>query len=341
MSKKTKNTKKAGTVFVGIDVSKDKLDVCVGSEGGEETMLEFANDAEGHGKLVRRLKKSRRPVRIVLESTGTYSFDASVALHAAGFEVMVANPRATHHFTKALMQRTQTDRTAAQCLREFALRMEFQAWRPPSLEAQHLRQIARRIHALTADGAAEKNRLHAEETSALHSRVVAADIQASIEQTEARIERLLAEARRLIEADATLKDSFTYLCTIPGFGPLSAAKLLGELVAMPNDLTTKQWVASAGLNPHHKISGTSVHKAPRISKQGNARLRAILFMPALVAKRSDPHVRAFAEKLEARGKAKLQVVVAIMRKLLHSIHGMLSSRSNFIGEKFFHIQEAA
>jgi transposase len=337
MSKK----KNAEKVFVGIDVSKDRLDVCVGSGSGAETLLEFSNDAQGHGKLVRRLKKARAAVRIALESTGTYSFDVSVALCEAGFEVTVANPRAVHHFAQASMLRTHTDRTAAQCLREFAQRMDCEPWTPPSPQALQLRQIARRVQALTTVAASEKNRLHALEISVSHSSVVAEDIRANIEHLEDRSKRLVAEAREIIEADPVLAENFRFLCSITGFHTLSAVKLLGELVAIPKDLTAKQMVAMAGLNPRHKISGTSVHKPARISKQGNARLRAILYMPALVAKRSDPHVRAFAEKLEARGKAKLQVIVAIMRKLLHSIHGMFNSRSHFVGEKFFVIQEAA
>lgn len=321
--------------FAGLDVSKDVLDLWAGVEGCSLSAAQFGNTAAGHRQLVRSLLKGKHQARVVLEATGTYSFDVALALHEAGVEVMVVNPKASHHFAEALMQRTRTDATAAEALREFALRMDFVAWTPPSVEARELRDIARRIDALSREGAAEKNRLHALEASSNHSRLVAKDIRASIKAIQRRIARLLVEARRVIEGSAELEAPYRRLRTFKGFGHLSAVRTLGELLTLPPDMTAKQWVAHAGLNPCMKTSGTSVHKKPRVSKQGNARLRAALYMPALVARHHNPNVRAYADNLAVRGKAKLQVIVAVMRKLLHAIHGMLSSNSDFDGEKFY------
>jgi transposase len=103
----------------GIDVSKDVLDVAVRRDGSGNGTARFANDAAGHRALLRWLTKRGRPTRVVLESTGIYSLDVALALHAApGVEVMVANPRAIKQFAGALMQRSKTDLTAAVALRE-------------------------------------------------------------------------------------------------------------------------------------------------------------------------------------------------------------------------------
>ena len=96
------------------------------------------------------------------------------------------------------------------------------------------------------------------------------------------------------------------------------------------DMTARQWVAHAGLDPRHHDSGTSIHKPARISRAGNRYLRAALFMPALVATQHDPNIRAFYQKLVDRGKTKMQAIVAVMRKLLHALHGMLHTDSDFV-----------
>ena len=97
----------------------------------------------------------------------------------------------------------------------------------------------------------------------------------------------------------------------------------------------REWVAYAGLDVRHHDSGRSVRKPGRISKEGNVHLRRVLYMPALVASRSEPHVRAFYEKLAGRGKKPLVALVAVMRKLLHAIYGMLKHDQDFDGSKFY------
>ena len=114
----------------------------------------------------------------------------------------------------------------------------------------------------------------------------------------------------------------------------SALGLLAELAVLPPTLTARQWVAQAGLDPRPVRSGSSVHPPVRISKRGNVHLRRVLFMPALVAVRRSPAVQRLATQLTAQGKAPLQVLVAVMRKLLHAIYGMLKANTDFDGERF-------
>jgi transposase len=319
----------------GIDVSKDVLDVAVQREASRCEMGRFANDAAGHKKLLGWLTKGRRPVRVVLESTGTYSLDVALALHRArGVTVMVANPRAIKQFTGALMQRSKTDVTAAVALREFATRMPLVAWEPPPAPVLALRAIARRIAALGVERTRERNRLHALRATAEASAIVGNDLAVNVRHLERRIERLTAQATALISEHAELQAAFDLLISVPGIAALSALQLLPELLALPHGMTVRQWVAHAGLDPRAHQSGTSVNKPARISKVGNAHIRRVLYMPALVAVQRNDHVRAFFQKLVARGKTPLQAYVAVMRKLLHAIYGMLTSRSPFVGAKF-------
>ena len=165
----------------GIEVSARTLLVALGREGRAASPREFPNTAEGHQAVLRWLKSRQRPVRIVMESTGLYGLDLALCLDRAGMALMVANPRAARHFAQAMMQRSKTDRLDAEVLRQFAARMPFVAWRPPSAAAFKLVAVARRLEALTEMLAAEKNRLHAASLSEALPAIIRRDIQRSIQ----------------------------------------------------------------------------------------------------------------------------------------------------------------
>jgi transposase len=119
------------------------------------------------------------------------------------------------------------------------------------------------------------------------------------------------------------------LLSIPGIGQLTAAKLLGEIRDVGSFEDARQLAAYAGVTPRNFLSGTSIHKKARISKMGNANLRKILYMPAISAKRFNPIVRAFCQRLLDAGLRPMQVIAAAMRKLLHLIFGILKSGKPF------------
>jgi transposase len=270
-----------------------------------------------------------------MESTGLYGLDLALCLHRAGVALMVANPRAVRHFGQALLQRSKNDQLDAVVLREFAARMPFQPWRPPSAAALQLVSVARRLEALTDMLAAEKNRRHAASLSEALPAIIRRDIQRSIQTQQRAIDRLTRAALDFLVEDPELSRRFQLLLSIPGFATTSALRLLPELLLLPADLDVRQWVASAGLDPREYSSGTSVQKKVRISKAGNKHIRRALYMPALVAVRHDPQVRAYYEHLQARGKTKMQALVATMRKLLHAIYGMFKHDQLFDGHKVY------
>jgi transposase len=154
---------------------------------------------------------------------------------------------------------------------------------------------------------------------------------------ERRIERMHQSGLTLVRGVPALATKVAHLVSAKGIAEASAMRLLAELLVLPDDLAAPQWVAHAGLDPRPYESGTSVHRPRRISKVGNRHLRAALYMPALVAIQHEPNVKAFYDKLVAAAKKPMQAVVAVMRKLLHAIWGMLKHDQDFDGEKFFKI----
>ena len=139
----------------------------------------------------------------------------------------------------------------------------------------------------------------------------------------------------LIQKHPELQQALGTIISVRGIATMSGIQILAEIAVLPQDMGPRQWVAHAGLDPRHTVSGTSVLKPARISKAGNIYLRRALFMPALAAMRFEPRVNAFYQDLLERGKKPLQALVAIMRKLLHALHGMLRHEQSFDGERFY------
>lgn len=323
-------------LLCGIDVSAKSLAVALDSGRGPVWEGVFPNDAGGHRKLVRRLTRSRMAARVCVEATGIYHLDLCLALlEAARVQVMVANPRATKDFARAHLQRSKTDRTDARSLLEFVRRMDFEPWVPPKPAILALRALSRRIQGLLVTRAQEKNRLHADNAVESTPAAIRESIERHIEAINTEIDTLTASAREVIAEDELLSRRFDHLVSVKGIAQASAITLLAELAVLPDDMSARQWVAHAGLDPRHSESGTSVKASVRISKVGNRHLRAALFLPALVASQHEPRVKAFYQHLIANGKKPMQALVAVMRKLLHAIHGMFEAGANFDGSKFY------
>lgn len=324
------------SVLAGIDVSVKELVVALERGRGPIWSGTFANTPAGHRKLIAVLTRRGVHARVALEATGIYHLEVALALEAhERIELMVANPRATKDFARAQLQRSKTDRTDAASILEFVRRMPFEAWRPPARAILDLQALSRRISALVVTRAQEKNRLHVEDQLLQRTDTIRESIERHIDGINAEIKKLTAVALETLHALPDLKRRFELLVSVKGIAEASAIALLAELAVLPEDMTPKQWVAHAGLDPRHHESGSSVRATTRISKVGNRRLRAALFLPAMVAARSEPQVRAYYEKLLANGKKPMQALVAVMRKLLHAIHGMFRHDTVFQGTKFF------
>lgn len=330
------------SIECGVEISAQELVVVWTGKQDGPVERTFANTAAGHKQLLGALGGGQVAVKVCMEATGVYGLDLALLLSAQeGIEVMVANPRAVRHFAEAIMQRGKNDRLDARMLWEFARRMPFTPWVRPGEKALQLWALSRRLQALTRLQAAEKNRRHAAGVAAALPSSVRQSIQRMLRTLADEIRALRKQALRCLAGDVRLERRYRLLCSMPGIGPVSAISLLGELVMLPEDRDVRQWVAFAGLDPREHSSGTSVRKRTRISKAGNRHLRHALFMPALVASRRDPHLRAFYEHLLAEAKRKKLALIAVARKMLHAIYGMFRWDRPYDGSRVYRLRDAA
>lgn len=325
------------TSVAGIDVSAHKLDVACLTEGRSPALGQFEQSPSGHKKLVAFLKK-RRIEAVVMEATGIYYLDAAMALSRAGLPISVINPRSAHHFAQAVLEHSKTDRIDAVLLAEYARRMDLTPWQPPREDWLALRDIARRINQLTGMGTAEKNRLHALKAQRHTNQTLIEEVEMHIELMEASIQRLTASALDLIEHDADLAAYRTNLTAAKGIAEASAVILIGELCLLPRELRSAQVSRQAGLDVRLTESGSSVNRPGRLSKAGNAYLRAALHMPALSLVRHDPRAKAHYQALIGRGKEKMQALCAIQRKMLTGLWACMKTDQPFDSGKLFAIE---
>jgi len=154
-----------------------------------------------------------------------------------------------------------------------------------------------------------------------------------VKAMDADLKEIQAHLDSFCVADTELARQCKLLTSIPGIGEMTALMLLAELPDVRTFKNAKQLAAYAGLTPMHHRSGTSVNKRPRLSKMGNSALRRMLYLPALSARRYNPPLRAFAERLRERSKAKMAVIGALMRKLMHCVYGVLNTGLPFDAAK--------
>ena len=324
------------SLFAGIDVGAEELILVIRKSGVPYKAQKFTNTPADRARLVKKLV-SLPGIVVCLEATGVYHFDLSIALHDAAVALMVVNPKSSHNFAKVLMKNSKTDAVDADTLAQYAERMDFVAWTRPSDEKIALRSFARRIDALTRQKAATKNQLHALSASQETPKAVLRDVKLAISQLEKRIDSLAKDALVLVKKHAALDHVYKLLTGIKGIAQTSAIALMGELLLLPQGLSHREWVKFAGLDPRAFDSGKSVHKKTRLSKAGNRHIRSALYMPALSATQHDKYIKAYFQHLVDNGKLPLQALCAVMRKLLHAIHGMLKYDKPFDNTRFYAI----
>lgn len=315
-------------VFVGIDIAAKSFDLVSRKTGKSSKVEQFSQAPQGHGKAIKRLK-ALKPSIIVMEATGIYYLDLAVALANADLPVSVINPKSFRHFAELKLTGSKTDAVDAALLAEYGERMGPRLWTPPSEERLALRDIGRQINRLTATRTQAKNRLHALQSKSSTVSLLIEDEQEGIELLDRRIKRLSQAALGLIAGCEELSMHLTNISAAKGVGEATAISVLAELCILPTSLKAPQVSRHAGLDVRLTQSGTSVNRPARLSKAGNAYLRAALYMPAMSAVRHDPRAKAFYESLVARGKKKIQAQCAVMRKYLTGIWACMQTGSAF------------
>lgn len=312
---------------LGIDVGKDTLELALLTPQQRLHAKSVRNTEAGFKALlawIKRLTKPATAVRLCLEASGGYEEALALFLHERGFYVSVVNPRQTSAYAASQLRRSKTDRVDAALLARFCQREQPPRWQPPAPAQRQLRELTRGLEALKQ----ERDRTQNRRAHAKHDAVTSA-LDAVISALSQQIQALSEEIDEHVSAHPELARQRDLLVSIPGIGSLTAALILAELGDVSRFESARQAAAYAGLVPRHYESGTSIKRRSKLSKLGNSRLRRALYFPALTAMRHNEAVQGFAERLRKQGKAKMAVVGASMRKLLHICFGVLSNGQPF------------
>lgn len=314
--------------FIGIDVSKAKLDVDVLRPDGRHRSKKFPNTPKGHDELVQWLLGHDVPfAHVCMEATSTYMEEVAAHLNDAGYRVSIINPALSKAFVQSQGIRNKTDAVDACQLAYFCREKRPQAWTaPPPLE-RALRALVLRHQALTDMHVQEQNRL---ETA---REVQVPSIDAHLLWLTAELKRIEKQIRDLTDDDPDMKHRRKLLDSIPGIGPKTSAILLAYTGLTLRFRQARQFAAFAGLTPRLHESGSSVRRVSRMSKAGHASLRRALYMPAMVTLYKTDWGKAFRERLERSGKPPRLIIGAMMRKLAQVAYGVLKSGQPFDAEK--------
>jgi transposase len=316
--------KEMGTVL-GIDVSKGSLDVVLRANGRKPHKI-FANSLAGFECLAEwlRIQKAGQ-VHVCLEATGQYGEGVAEYLFNQGQAVSVVNPTRIKKYGESKLHRNKTDKADAELIAEFCAKENPALWTPLPEHIRQLRSLVRRLEDLESMRQQERNRLGSGEKNLQ----VLGGIQAHIDYLDQQIKSLKHSIQAFLEQYPDLKRQQDLLISIPGIGKLTATRLISEIGRINDFENASQLAAFAGLNPKLKKSGTSIYKKPRLSKEGRTFFRKILFMPAIVAQNHNPIICTFRDRLKQNGLSAMQIIGAVMRKLLHLVFGILRSGKPF------------
>lgn len=304
---------------LGIDISKDSFHVEL-SVNDKLHHRRFSNRKAGFAELSVWLTKHKvAGLHACLEATGPYSEALALYLHEQGHTVSVVNPARIKAFGQSELLRNKDDRPDAALIRRFCEKQQPSAWTPPTPQLRELQSLTRHLENLLETRQQQVNRLEAP-----NAKSVVKSLRKLVAQLQAEIQRTEQQIADHIDRHPDLKQQCQLLTSIPGIGPRTAAKLLAEIEGLNKYESARQVAAYAGLTPLNNRSGT-LRGRTRLSKTGNARVRKALFLPAIVAQQHNPIVRTFCQRLAQRGKPKMQIVGAAMRKLIHIAYGVVKS----------------
>lgn len=311
-----------GEVFIGIDVSKARLDVAVRPDG---ELFHRDNTLAGIAGLLERLA-ALGPSLIVLEPTGGYERALVAALATAGLPVVVVNARQVRDFARASGRLAKTDRLDAMVLALFGERMRPEPRALPDEQTRALEQLLTRRRQVLEMLVTERGRL-----ALCSDPGVKTDLQEHIAFLEERLAAIETDLERRVRASPVWRERENLLRSVPGVGPVVAGVLIACLPEL-GALSGGEVASLAGLAPHNRDSGTL--KGQRCVWGGRAEVRSALFMAALTASRHNPLIRATYARLRRKGKAHKVALIACARKLLVVLNAMVRTGTPWQPERY-------
>jgi transposase len=312
--------------ILGIDISKKDFVVAL-IIGDASKKAKFSNDSKGFKDLYSWLSQlGITQVKACMEATGSYGEQLADFLHSKGFDTNVVNPLCIKAYAKSKLSRHKTDEVDAMLIVEYALKNDLITYKPKDPVLKEIQALYRCIKSLKEQYVQSIN--HLENRSTLPQSVIDAweNIANSIQE---QINEAESTLRELISSRESLKQDLNNLQSIPGIGHNIASAIIAESPDISSFKDARQFAAYFGLTPSHKTSGSSVRFKARILKMGPKALRKALYFPAIVAKSHNPVIKSFSDKLKRKGKHNMVIIIAVMRKLLHIIFGILKSKTLF------------
>ena len=301
---------------VGIDVSKDWLDIVVLPSG--ETWR-TKNEEAAIRELSKKLEQLK-PERIVLEATGGYEQMLAVQIYLSGLPLCRVNPKRTRYFARSLGQLAKTDKLDGKVLALFGERVQPPLTRLPSEKEQVLSTLITRREQISNFLVAERNRLHTAPKQ-LHP-----SLNEHITWLKHELKQLEHAINEFVNNDPDFKEKSELLVEVQGVGKKTAAKLIADLPEL-GACDRKQIAALVGVAPYNRDSGRK--SGQRYISGGRPDVRSILYMATLTATRYNPVIRAMYQRLLKTGKKKKVAIVACMRKLLTILNAILRDRSHW------------
>ena len=316
-------------VPVGIDISKKSFNVAFLKGNKRSKSAQFNNREAGFEQLSQWFKQQGlEQVHACLEATNIYGHALASYLYAQGHRVSIVNPARVKGYAQSQLIRTKNDRADAGLIARFCRDLTPSLWRPSPAEVAKLQALSRRLEALEKMVSQEKNR-----QQLCEDQFLSADIQAHLDFLRTQEVALKKQLQAHIQAHESLAQQQSLLVSIVGIGEKTAMGVLGEIGSIEGFESARQLASYAGLTPREFTSGSSINGKTRLCKIGNSHLRKLLYFPALSAIRHSPEIKAFRARLLAAGKTKMQVVGAVMHKLLRVIYGVLKSGQPFDPKK--------
>jgi transposase len=304
-------------VYVGVDISKDHLDVCVLPANRS---LSFSNDARGLDQLTERLSKEDSPM-IVMEATGGYDVPIAGVLLSKGLPAVIVNPKRVRDFARAMGKLAKTDSIDARVLARFAQEMKPEIRSLPNEKERFIKELVSRRLQLIDVRTAEENRLHK-----AVSQQVKKSIQLVIDTVNQQIREIENQLDDEIKGNPVLHEKDQLLQSVPGVGSNTARMLLAALPEL-GKLGGKQMASLVGVAPFNRDSGKM--RGRRMVSGGRTSVRNLLYMATLVASRHNKIIREFYLRLLNSGKNGKVAIVACIRKLVVILNAMLRKKQRF------------
>ena len=321
---------------LGIDVSKERLSLSLGSLSSNlkkefQAYEDVINAPKGFKKIHGWLQKQKQrnvELTIVMEATGVYHQGIAYYLHGNGYKVSVMQSGRVKRYAQSLDQRSKTDALDSKMLSMLGLERSLRQWQPPSEELQQLKALSRERSSLIKSRSTENNRYEAMCASSHPNAAYIKRYKKRLKLINEQIASIEEEMHKLVKDSPDLTTQLKHLESIPGVSFIAAATVVGETLGFAEINNAKQLTSYAGYDVVQRESGNFRGKT-KISKRGNAHIRAVLHMPSMTCVRCNPSLKPFYERLKSKKEKPIVALIAVQRKLLILMYTLWKNKTDY------------